>query len=57
MENQIIKIESDGKNTEFYINGEKVENVKSLTFTAGAGHAPKCEYYADAFLLAFKNYK
>lgn len=52
MENPQIRIESDGHRTEFYINGEKVDNIKSLVFDHETGYSPKCLYSVDAMALA-----
>lgn len=52
MVNPKIKIESDGRKIEFYINGEKVDDIKSLVFNNEAGYTPKCFYSVDAISLA-----
>lgn len=52
MENPKIKIESDGRKMEFYINGEKVDDIKSLVFDYEEGYQPKCLYSVDVVALA-----
>lgn len=52
MENPKIKIESDGHKIEFYANGEKVDDIKSLVFNYEAGYRPQCLYSVDVVALA-----
>lgn len=52
MENTKIKIESDGHKIEFFINGNKVENIQSLVFDFQAGYTPQCRYSVNAMALA-----
>lgn len=39
MENPQIRIESDGKITKLWVNGEQQHNLTSLTFEASVGEA------------------